>query len=51
MHEAFVEEFPGRFRGEVFKRNLYPASRTYRKTVHLRHYNEMKAASCSNKVD
>jgi transposase-like protein len=38
------KNFQCRFRGEVFQRNLWPASRAYRKTVHLRHYNEMKAA-------
>jgi hypothetical protein len=39
-----VKNFQKRFRGEVFERNLWSASRCYRMTTHERHCNEMKKA-------
>jgi transposase-like protein len=39
-----VKNFQKRFRGEVFERNLWPASRCYRQTTHDRHWNEMHKA-------
>jgi len=39
-----VKNFQKRFRGEVFERNLWPASRCYRQTTHDRHWNEMDKA-------
>ncbi len=39
-----VKNFQKRFRGEVFERNLWPASRAYRKSTFDRHYNEIKTA-------
>ena len=39
-----VQNFQKRFRGEVFERNLWPASRCYRQTTHDRHWNEMLKA-------
>ena len=39
-----VKNFQKRFRGEVFERNLWPASRCYRMTTHARHWDEMHKA-------
>lgn len=39
-----VKNFQKRFKGEVFERNLWPASRCYRMTTHERHWNEMHKA-------
>ncbi|NP_001266871.1 uncharacterized protein LOC100216790 isoform 1 [Zea mays] len=39
------KNFQKRFHGEVFERNLWPAARAYRRTVHDKHYNIMKIAS------
>jgi len=39
-----VKNFQKRFRGEVFEKNLWPASRCYRMTTHERHWNEMHKA-------
>ncbi len=39
------KNFQKRFDGEVFERNLWPASRAYRKDVFDRHFNIMKEAS------
>ena len=39
-----VKNFQKRFSGEVFERNLWPASRAYRQDIFESHYNEMKEA-------
>jgi len=39
-----VKNFQKRFRGEVFEKNFWPASRCYRQTTHDRHWNEMLKA-------
>lgn len=39
------KNFQKRYHGEVFERNLWPASRAYTKQVHDRHYNLMEKSS------